>query len=97
MQDEDRIRLLHMVEAAETAQDFISGRKREDLDTDRMLLFALVRAIELIGEAAGRVSESTRAAASDVPWALIVSMRNRLIHAYFDIDRDILWKPPASS
>jgi uncharacterized protein with HEPN domain len=92
MQREDRVRVLHMIEAAETAIEFISGRRRVDLDSDRMLLFALVRAIEVIGEAAGRISETAQIMAPDVPWPLIISMRNRLIHAYFDVDRDILWK-----
>lgn len=79
-----------MVEAAETAVGFVSTRQRPDLDTDRMLLFALVRAIEVVGEGASKVSEELRTAAPSVPWGPIVSMRNRLIHAYFDIDRDIL-------
>jgi uncharacterized protein with HEPN domain len=92
MQPEDRVRLLHMIEAAETALEFVSGRQREDLDTDRMLLFALVRAIEVIGEAAGQLTGPARSAAPDIPWPLIISMRNRLIHAYFDINHDILWK-----
>ena len=56
-----------------------------------MLLFALVRAIEVIGEAAGQVSKAARSEAPDIPWPLIVSMRNRLIHAYFDVNHDILW------
>jgi uncharacterized protein with HEPN domain len=60
-----------------------------------MLLFALVRAIEVIGEAAGRVSETTREAAADIPWSLIVLMRNRLIHADFDVDNDVVWKTVA--
>ena len=54
MQPDDRVRLLHMVEAAETAAAFVAGRARADLDTDRMLLFAVVRAIEVVGEAAGK-------------------------------------------
>jgi len=57
-----------------------------------MLLFAVVRAIEVIGEAAGRVSHDTRALAPDVPWNAIAGMRNRLIHGYFDIDTEIVWK-----
>jgi uncharacterized protein with HEPN domain len=57
-----------------------------------MLLFALVRAVEIIGEAASRLSPETKSVVSSVPWAAIVAMRNRLIHAYFDIDHDILWK-----
>ena len=81
-----------MVEAAETAARFIAGRTRADLDSDQMLLFALARAIEVVGEAASKVTPETRAALPLVPWGQIVAMRNRLIHAYFDIDRDILWK-----
>jgi uncharacterized protein with HEPN domain len=81
-----------MIEAAETAQRFLVGRQRDDLDTNEMLLFALVRAIEVIGEAASKLSADTRSATPSVPWWAIVAMRNRLIHAYFDIDRDILWK-----
>jgi uncharacterized protein with HEPN domain len=56
-----------------------------------MLLFALVRAIEIMGEAASRLSPETRAMTSDVPWSQITGMRNRLIHACFDIDSDIVW------
>ena len=92
MQPDDATRIRHMVEAAETAERFIAGRQRTDLDTDQMLLFALIRAIEIIGQAASKVSLETRMATPSVPWPAIVSMRNRLIHAYFDIDRDIVWK-----
>ncbi len=92
MPPEDAVRIRHMIEAAEAAQRFVAGRKRGDLDQDDMLLFALVRAIEIVGEAASKVSPETKAATPDVPWPAIVAMRNRLVHAYFDIDRDILWK-----
>jgi uncharacterized protein with HEPN domain len=81
-----------MIEAAEAAQSFIAGRRRIDLDSDRMLLFALVRAIEIIGEAASKLSPEARTAMPSVPWVNVVAMRHRLIHAYFDIDRTILWK-----
>ena len=92
MPPDDRVRVLHMIEAADAALGFVAGRQRTNLDSDTMMLFALVRAIEVIGEAAGRVSAETRAVATSIPWSLIVAMRNRLIHAYFDIDRDILWR-----
>lgn len=92
MPPDDRIRILHMIEAAETVAIFIANRECTALDQDRMLLFALVRAIEILGEAASKVSAETRVAAPSVPWGQIVAMRNRLIHAYFDIDHDILWK-----
>jgi uncharacterized protein with HEPN domain len=69
-----------MIRAAEIACDFVSGRSRRDLDTDQMLAFALVRAIEIVGEAASKVSPATRQATGDIPWPLIISMRNRLVH-----------------
>jgi len=92
MPPDDRVRLLHMIRAAETVAAFVTGHQRADLDADHMLLFALVRAIEIIGEAASKVSPEARAAAPDVPWGQITAMRNRLIHAYFDIDHDVLWR-----
>lgn len=61
MQPEDRVRLLHMVEAADAAAAFVAGRTRRDPDADRMLLFAVVRAIEVVGEAANHVSDEGRA------------------------------------
>ncbi|MBV5310734.1 DUF86 domain-containing protein [Chromatium okenii] len=91
MDSKDAIRLRHMIEAAEDVQRFIDGRQRTELDSDRMLLFALVRAIEIIGEAANKVSDDTRSIAAGIPWKPIVGMRNRLIHAYFDINADMLW------
>lgn len=80
MERDDRIRLAHMIEAGETAVMFVTNRKRPHLDSDRMLLFALVRAIEVVGESASKISEDLRREATTIPWGLIVSMRNRLIH-----------------
>lgn len=91
MNPHDRVRLRHLADALNSAIKFARGRRRSDLDSDEMLLFALVRAIEIAGEAASRVTAETRAGLPDLPWNSIVGMRNRLIHAYFDIDRDILW------
>jgi len=91
MRDEDRVRLQHMIEAAEAAIQFAAGRERSDLETDRMLLFAIIRAIEVIGEAASKMSEETQTAHSSIPWKAIIGMRNRLIHAYFDINTETVW------
>ena len=91
MRAEDLIRIRHMVEAAEHAVRFVAGRQRADLVTDRMLQFALVRAIEIIGESATKVSDETRAAHLDIPWKAMTGMRNRLVHAYFDVNVEILW------
>jgi uncharacterized protein with HEPN domain len=80
-----------MIEAVEAVGAFISGKRRGDLDTDQMLVFAVARAIEVLGEAASKVSRDLRSTVPAVPWSDIVAMRNRLVHAYFDIDHDILW------
>lgn len=87
----DRWRLQHMVDAADLAAGFIRGRSPADLRTDAMLRLALTRAVEIIGEAAAQVTADGRAELPDVPWAQIVGMRNRLVHAYFDVDPAILW------
>ena len=91
MHADDRIRLLHMAEAAEAVLLFIENRRRQDLETDQMLLFAIIRAIEVLGEASSRISDDTRSAFPNIPWSSITDMRNRLIHGYFDIDGDIVW------
>jgi len=92
MPPEDLVRLLHMIEAADEAMSFVAGQTRAGLEKDRKTLFAVIRCIEIIGEAAGKVSDATRNSAPDVPWSAIVGMRNRLVHAYFDVDADLVWK-----
>lgn len=56
-----------------------------------MLLFAVVRAVEIIGEAASKVSDEGRAACPEIAWKAIIGMRNRLVHAYFEIDTNVVW------
>jgi uncharacterized protein with HEPN domain len=91
MRKDDQIRLRHMLEAAREALSFAENRTRKDLDTDRKLELALVKAIEIIGEAAVQATQECRDASPQIPWDSIIGMRNRLIHAYFDVNRDILW------
>jgi uncharacterized protein with HEPN domain len=91
MNEADVIRLRHMLDAAREALSFAAGRKREDLDTDRGLSLILVREVEVIGEAASRVSQETRDQLAQIPWRAIIGMRNRLIHRYNDINPSILW------
>ena len=58
---------------------------------DRKLQLAVERAVEIIGEAAARVGDDTRAKHRNLPWGDIIGMRNRLIHTYFDVDLSLLW------
>ncbi len=91
MHKEDKVRVQHMIDATDTVARFIADRKPEDLVQDEMLRMALTRAIEIIGEAASKVSAEGREECPDIPWRAIVGMRNRLVHAYFDVDVEVLW------
>ena len=80
MRQDDAIRLRHMLDATQEGISFARGKKREDLDHERMLVLSLVKDIEIIGEAATKVSEDCRQEHPEIPWKEIVTMRNRLIH-----------------
>ena len=82
----------HMLGAAREAGSFATGRTRGDLDTDRQLVLALVKGIEIVGEAATLITEATREQLPAIPWEEIIGMRNRLVHAYFSINLDIVWQ-----
>jgi uncharacterized protein with HEPN domain len=88
---EDELRLTHMLDHAKEAVDLCSGRVRADLDYDRLLNLALVRLIEIVGEAANRVSGHGQSRHPEIPWRQIVGMRNRIVHGYDQVDFDILW------
>lgn len=92
MRPEDEIRLRHMLDAAKEALGFSDGRTRDDLDMDRMLTLALVKEIEIIGEAAFQMAEESRSEAAGIRWPAIINMRHRLVHEYQDIDLSVLWK-----
>jgi len=79
--------LVHAREALTLAQ----GKTRQDLNEERVVVLALLQLLQIIGEAASRVSVDYCAAHPEVPWAQIVALRNRLIHGYDVIDLDIVW------
>jgi len=88
---EDRVRLKHMLDAATEIQQYVQSATREDLNRDRRLVHSFVRPLEIIGEAASQVSKELREEVPEIPWPIIIGMRNRLIHAYFAINLDIVW------
>lgn len=90
-QHRDKVSLRHMLDHAREATVMIQGKTRTDLDSNRQLNLALVRLLEIIGEAAARISEEERERHNDIPWPEIISLRNRLIHGYDSVDFDILW------
>lgn len=88
----DRTRLLHIGDAVAQARQFMSGRSMEDLSSDAMLGLAVTRLIGIVGEAAKNVSPTTRAMAPEIPWRVIAGTPDRVVHAYFDVDVDVLWE-----
>ena len=86
------VSLRQMRDHAHEVAELMGGRSRGDLDSDRLLSLAVVRLLEIIGEAAARVPAEERARRPGVPWSSIVSLRNRLIHGYDDVDHDIVWE-----
>lgn len=87
----DEVRLQHMLDAAQKAINYMHSRSRADLETDELLMLALVRLLEIIGEAAKNVSRETREQAPHISWRQIAGTRDRLIHGYFAVDLDVLW------
>ncbi len=81
-----------MYDAAKEAASFIQEEERASLDVDRKLVLALMKSIEIIGEAAAKITKECQEDLSQIPWLNIIGMRNRLIHAYFDVNLEILWK-----
>jgi uncharacterized protein with HEPN domain len=90
-QHDDIVRLQHMLEHAREAVAMIENKDRTNLQRDRMLELSLIRLIEVVGEAAARVTPEGHEEYPSIPWSQVVSMRNRLIHGYDQVDLNILW------
>lgn len=95
MSKDDVIRLKHIFDAAMEALEFVRGKTRADFDKNRMLVLSLIKEIEIMGEAASKISNDVKKRYPHIPWGDIVGMRNYLIHAYFDINFDMVWKTAA--
>lgn len=80
-----------MLDAAREAITFVDGSEREVLGHQRVLVLAPIQSIQIVGEAASKISPDARQSMPRIPWPQIVAMRNRLIHGYFDVDLDRVW------
>lgn len=80
-----------MLTAAQDAVEFVTDFTREDFDEDKKTQFAAARALEILGEAAGKVDEEIRAAHPEIEWRDIIGLRNIIIHQYFRVDLDTVW------
>jgi uncharacterized protein with HEPN domain len=91
MNERDKTRLRDMLDEAQRVQKFVTGKTRDDLSRDDMLAYAIVLCLEIIGEAASQVTETTRSVYLHLAWHQMIGMRNRLIHEYGKVDLDIVW------
>lgn len=91
MKPEVEARLNHMIEAAREAMEFAEGKSRGNLDEDRLLELALIKEIEIIGEAVSKLPAEVKEDAPEIPWEQIVAMRHRLVHDYDEVRRDLIW------
>lgn len=90
--ERDRVFIVQMVEAVSAALEFTEGQSRESFCGDRLVGFAVVRAIQLVGQAARNVSEEVQAAHPEIPWREMIGMRNVVVHDYADVDLGLVWK-----
>ncbi len=92
MYKDDEVRLRHILDAAREAVAFSEEQDRRSLEADRKLNLSLVRLLEIIGEAAKGITDDFRREHPELPWKSMMGMRDRLIHGYFDVNLDIIWK-----
>ncbi len=85
------IYLEDILEAIERIQAYVQDVTREDFETDRMRIDAVIRNLEVIGEAVKQVPDSVREKYPSVEWRKIAGLRDILIHKYFDVNLDLVW------
>ena len=89
--DSDVVRLRDMLEAAKKIRQFLAGHNRKSFDDNEMLQLALQHLLQIVGEAAYKVSAGRKAKYPRIPWPLITGMRHHIVHAYSDVDLNVLW------
>jgi len=92
MPKDDLLYLQHMLDMAHKAVAKTRDISRDAYDSDEDLRLALAHLVQIIGEAARRVSPQTCAAHPDIPWREIVGMRHKIVHDYMSLDEDVLWQ-----
>ena len=87
----DIIRLEHIVQAIERIKRYTLGKRFDDLVKDDMMYYAVVKNIEIIGEAANLLTNEFKSEHPDTQWKLITGMRNYIVHEYFQVDNTVIW------
>jgi len=90
--DKNLVRLRHIIDAVNDVIRLSFGKKRTDLESDQMFGLAMVRLIEIIGEAANSIDSDFRSNYPGIPWSQMIATRNRLIHGYYEVENDLIWE-----
>lgn len=90
--ERDQALLLDMLLAAQDAREFVSGMNKDQFLSSKLYQNAVIRSLEIIGEAAGQINRTSTEALPHIPWRKVTGMRHRLIHDYFDVDLEMVWK-----
>ncbi|MCR4418730.1 MAG: DUF86 domain-containing protein [Clostridia bacterium] len=92
MKRDDTVYLQHITEAIEHIREYLAGVTKEEFLRKPVLQDAVVRRLEIIGEAGRNISEKLRAQWPEIPWTQIIALRNRIVHDYFNLDLDVVWE-----
>ena len=84
--------VFHIIEAVDKIEELLDGFSKEDFEQDERTQLAIIKLLEMIGEACNKLEQDFHQSHPEIPWRQIISMRNRLTHEYWDIDIDIVWK-----
>lgn len=87
----DKERLVHIIDAISLIKEFTAGVSREELFENKMRYYAVVKNIEIIGEAANMLTKEFREIHTELPWASIIGMRNVIVHDYVNVSEEMLW------
>uniref|UniRef100_A0A7C4XHK7 DUF86 domain-containing protein n=1 Tax=candidate division WWE3 bacterium TaxID=2053526 RepID=A0A7C4XHK7_UNCKA len=92
--DKDRVYLQHIIDEINRIGLFLNNVSKEELLSDDITEshYAIVRSLEIIGEAASKLSADFKSAHTDIPWQIITGMRNKIIHEYMSIDYQVVWE-----
>jgi len=97
LNERDRLRLRHILDAAERIEEYLKGADQAAFLSNRMLQDAVIRNLEVIGEACANLSAGVTGANTDIPWNKASGIRNRLVHGYFDVDLKVVWRTARDS
>ncbi len=92
-----RLMLREILESIAAIRSYLGGVEKEEFINNAQLQDAVIRRLEIIGEAANQIPEQVKTQHSEIEWRVITAMRNRLIHGYFSVNTEIVWNTARQS